>query len=217
MSRIFLIRHGEVEGNSGARPTFAGWNDVPLTARGERQAQAVARRLERERLRAVHSSDLQRARRTAEPIAALHGLEAQTDTALREVNYGAWAGLGEAEIRAGWGELWRQRQDDSWSVAAPDGESYEDLWQRLEPAWERIVAQSRESGEDAALVAHNGTIRILICHLLGMPPANYRRIVVSNGGLSCVEVGTGGSERKSASGPSLVVRFINESCHLQGI
>ncbi len=217
MSRIFLIRHGEVEGNSGARPTFAGWNDVPLTLRGERQVQAVAQRMQRERLRAVHSSDLQRARRTAEPIAALHGLEVQTDEAWREVNYGAWAGLGEAEIRAGWDELWRQRQSDVWRVAAPDGESYEDLWRRLQPAWERIVAQSRASDEDAAVIGHNGTIRILLCHLLGMPSANYRRIAVSNGGLSCVEVRADDSDSTSASGLPPVIRFINESCHLQGI
>lgn len=216
MSRIFLIRHGEVEGNSGERLTFAGWNDVPLTARGERQAEAVARRLEHENLRAVYSSDLQRARRTAELIAAAHSLEVQTDAALREVDYGAWTGLSETEVVAGWGELWRRRQRDPENVAAPDGESYADLWRRLQPAWERIAAQSLQSGGDMVTVGHNGTIRILLCHLLGMPPANYRRIGVSNCGLSCVELASGRGAATAAR-PAPVVRFINEGCHLREI
>jgi broad specificity phosphatase PhoE len=92
------VRHGEVEGNSGERRTFAGWNDLALTPRGEQQARATAKRLERENVRAVYASDLQRARRTAETIAQPHGLPVQTDAALREVHYGTWAGLGEADV-----------------------------------------------------------------------------------------------------------------------
>ncbi|HEY0073357.1 MAG TPA: histidine phosphatase family protein, partial [Abditibacteriaceae bacterium] len=65
MSQIFLVRHGEVEGNYGPKRTFAGWGDKPLTEKGLRQAQAVAERLAHEPLTAVYTSDLKRALHTA--------------------------------------------------------------------------------------------------------------------------------------------------------
>jgi broad specificity phosphatase PhoE len=180
LSRIFLVRHGEVEGNSGERRTFSGWNDVALTTRGERQAHATARRLERENVRAIYSSDLQRARRTAQTIAEPHKLSVQTDAALREVHYGAWAGLGEAELLAGWSELWRQRLADPVNVAAPEGESLVDLWRRVEPAWNIVVERHIANNEDAVVVAHNGTVRVLVCGVLGaagkLPSHSHRQL-----------------------------------------
>jgi broad specificity phosphatase PhoE len=217
LSRIFLVRHGEVEGNSGERLTFSGWHDVALTPRGELQAQAVAQRLKRENIGAVYSSDLQRAQRTAEAIATQHDLPVQTDAALREVNYGDWAGLSEAELLADWNTLWQQRLADPVNVAAPGGESLSDLWRRVEPAWQSIAA--RHSGEghgeeerDAVVVGHNGSIRALVCHLLGMPPAHYRRVRITNCGLTCVQIVKSGNITK----PPLI-EFVNETCHLNGI
>ena len=202
------MRHGEVEGNSGEHRTFAGWNDLALTPRGEQQARATAKRLERENVRAVYASDLQRARRTAETIAEPHGLPVQTDEALREVHYGAWAGLGEAELLSDWSELWKQRLSDPVNVAAPEGESMVDLWLRLEPAWNRIVERHTASQEDAVLVAHNGPVRVLVCGVLGMPLENYRRIHIGNCSLTCVQIN---------KGKPPLVEFVNETCHLTDI
>jgi broad specificity phosphatase PhoE len=202
-----------VEGNSGERPTFTGWTDKPLTARGERQADAVARRLGEEKLHAVYSSDLRRAMHTAERIAAVHSLKVQSDADLREVNYGAWEGIGEAEIVAAWNREWELRLADPENQSPPDGESYAALWARMEPVLTSIVARHR--AENVALVGHNGTIRILLCHLLGMDIKNYRRIRVSNGGLSRVEVH---HDREYAGGwPRAVVSCLNETRYLQGV
>ena len=209
MSRIFLVRHGEVEGNSGNRPTFSGWHDVVLTARGQAQAQATAQRLAGEHIGAVFSSDLQRARDTAEKIAARHGLVVQTDTALREVNYGAWSGLGEAEIEAGWSDLWRRRLSDAVNVAAPEGESLRDLQKRLLPAWQRIVETNRESERDFVVVGHNGSIRVLVCYLLGVPLENYRRVRSENCGITGIEI--------SPDAKPPVVLFVNETSHLKSV
>lgn len=202
------MRHGEVEGNSGERRTFSGWNDVALTTRGEQQAQATAKRLEREKVRAVYSSDLQRAHSTAQTIAESHALPVQTNAALREVHYGAWAGLGEAELVAGWSDLWRQRLSDPVHTAAPEGESLADLWRRLQPAWNNIVERHNASDEDAVLVAHNGTVRVLVCGVLGMPLENYRRIHIGNCSLTCVQLN---------KGKPPLVEFVNETCHLTDI
>jgi broad specificity phosphatase PhoE len=222
--KIFLVRHGEVEGNSGPRPTFAGWADKPLTPRGVEQAEAVAARLASENIRLVWSSDLQRARITAETIAARHGLSVYTDAALREVSYGAWENLGHEEIHRDWAEHWARRLADPLGVAPPDGENYQTLWARLEPAWSafldeaetqasaRPVAGTRNSTVPAAvLVAHNGPLRLLLCHMLGIPVSNYRRLKTSNCGLSTLEIETKNGKR------AIVVACINETAHLRAL
>jgi len=208
LSRIFLVRHGEVEGNSGAHRTFAGWADKPLTERGELQAQAVANRLARETIGLICSSDLQRARRTAERIAAPHKLQVRTDAALREVNYGQWEGLSESEILQNFAADWNARVEDPETNAPTGGESLADLWRRLEPAWRSLVEQTESTPEYASvLVAHNGTIRVLLCQLLGVPIRHFRRIHCDNCGLCLVE-------RKNGS---WTILKINETAHLGGI
>lgn len=200
---IFLVRHGEVEGNSGAHRTFAGWRDSPLTARGEMQAQQVAARLEREAIDAVYASDLQRARLTAEAIAVKHGLEVRVEPDLREVNYGKWEGLSEAELKADFAESWGKRSADPVNVAPPDGESYADLWARLQPVWERIVSQTEH--KNIVVVGHNGSVRAILCTLLGTPLSNLRRIQINNCSLSRVEIAASGT----------LIRCLNDTHHLE--
>ena len=224
MFQVFLVRHGEVEGNSGPRPTFAGWTDKALTPRGEAQARAVGERLARENIGLVWSSDLQRARKTGEAIAAHHGLEVDTKSALREVNYGAWESLGHEEIHRDWAEHWARRLADPLGVAPPGGENYDALWARREPAWHAFLEATAEvqststvlespSGAAPAgvLVAHNGPLRLILCHLLGIPVANYRRLKTSNCGLTTIEIETSGGARAS------VVACVNETAHLRDI
>ena len=226
------MRHGEVEGNSaatGGRLRFAGWADKPLTARGEMQAQAIAQRLSTENLNAIWSSDLQRARHTAEAIAQFHSLPIGVDAALREVNYGAWEGLGLEEIERDWLDLWRARQLDAEHSAPPEGESYHDLWQRVRPAWNKIVndkiINDGEADARIAVVAHNGTLRILLCHLLRMPIRFYKVLHTSNCGLTHLEITRRADIEYSnieysiddESSHEIVLRFMNDSNHLREI
>lgn len=211
MATVFFVRHGEVEGNSGERRTFAGWGDKPLTSRGEKQAAAVAARLKREPLAAVYASDLQRACRTGDKIAESHGLTARCLPELREVNYGAWEGLTEKEVADGWGLLWQKRVADPLNVAPPGGESYADLWERVHPAWRQISL--RHPDESIVIVGHNGSLRVLLCHLLGTPLQFARRIHLSNCGLSRADI-----KRIDAGGESgISIMFVNEINHLEGI
>lgn len=221
MFQVFLVRHGEVEGNSGPAPTFAGWADKPLTPRGMAQAGAIAERLAGENIGLVWSSDLQRARNTAEAIAARHGLEVNVVEALREVYYGAWESVGHAEILRDWAELWAQRVADPLGVAPPGGENYNALWARLEPAWNEFLdaaknqcaaEESNKTATGAVLVAHNGPLRLLLCHLLGIPVANYRRLKTSNCGLSVLEINEAPDGTRS-----VVVAGVNETAHLRAI
>lgn len=196
MANIYLIRHGEVAGNAG-RLFFSGWDDVPLTPHGLEQARAVSKYLQSANLKAVYCSDLQRARRTAQEIAAPHGLQVLADAAWREIHFGDWAGADENDLLSRWPELWRARQADPEGVRAPNGENLGDVWKRVQPAWESVVSQPELESEheggpgDVAIVAHQGTIRVLMLGLLGAPLGSYRALIVRNCSVSTLAVAKG--------------------------
>lgn len=220
MTTIYLIRHGDVAGNSGAHRTFAGARDLELTARGLLQVGAIATRMEGVHLDAVYASTLQRAWRTADAIAASHDLPVTRLAAWNEVNYGEWEGLSEAEIAASYGDLWRARVADPWKIAPPGGESYLMLWRRLAPAWNQITREHQN--QSIAIVGHNGSLRVLLCELLGAPPSNARRLHIGNCSLTKVNVESADAPDVAASGaklegPPLVIEYINDTSHLQGI
>lgn len=216
MTTIYLVRHGEVAGNSGEVRTLAGWRDLELTPRGVSQAQSIAARLAGAGLDAVYASTLQRAFLTADAIAAEHNLQTTRDADFREVNYGDWEGLSEAQILENHAELWRRRVQDPWQVAPPGGESYRMLWQRLERAWNGVLA--RHQDQTVAIVGHNGSIRVLLCMLLDAPPANARRLQIGNCSLSKVQIGDAPTPLAGKlESPPVVIQYINQIAHLEGI
>ncbi len=216
MTTIYLVRHGEVAGNSGAVRTFAGARDLELTPRGLRQAESIAARLENTEIDAVYASTLQRAWRTADGIAARFGLETVREPGFCEVDYGAWEGLSEAEILADYADLWARRVEDPWSVAPPGGESYEMLWARLQPSWDAVIA--RHDGQNIVIVGHNGSIRVLLCQLLGAPPANARRLQIDNCSVTKLRIGSAPNfPGGKLLGSPVVIQYINQTAHLEGI
>lgn len=216
MTTIYLVRHGDVAGNSGEIRTFAGMRDLELTARGRGQAQAVAERLRHEKVDVVYASTLQRAWRTADGIAAHHDLTTIQDAGFCEVNYGEWEGLSESDILESYADLWKQRVADPWSVSPPGGESYAMLWERLEPAWERVL--SRHQGQTIVIVGHNGSLRVLLCQLLGAPPTNARRLHIDNCSVTKIHVGNAPTvPHGKLEGPPVVIQYINNTAHLEAI
>src|SRR4051812_32922694 len=98
MPLLYLVRHGETAFNRESR--WQGHRDTTLTAFGEAQARAAARRLEREHPTALYTSPLTRALRTATVIGNAVGLEPEPRDDLREVDVGSWEGLTADEVRA---------------------------------------------------------------------------------------------------------------------
>lgn len=187
MTTILLARHGESDWNHAKR--WQGVADRPLTERGRRQAVELADRLAKTELDAVYSSDLQRARATAEVVAARNGLEVRTTLDLREVDVGSWSGLTRAEAEARDPEAYARwlHGGEGWE----DGETYAELSHRVVQAIRRIAAA--HDGQRVLVVAHGGTIRAIHAAALGMDVRTYRRIqpVEPNASLSavCVEDG----------------------------
>ena len=166
MSRLLLLRHGESEWNAQGR--WQGWADPPLSELGRRQALEAGRRLQGEGFSAVASSDLERARHTAELAASCLGLAADVhvDADLREFDVGEWSGLTRSQIEAGWpAEFadWRAGRRDS----APGGEARGQFVDRVVAAVERLGAAF--AGQTVLVISHGGTIGTLE-RFLGVKP-----------------------------------------------
>lgn len=184
---MLLARHGESDWNRSKQ--WQGFADRPLTDLGRRQAAELAERLEETELDAVYSSDLQRARETAEIVARTKGLAVETTPDLREVDVGSWSGLTRAEAEARHPEHYARwlQGGEGWE----DGETYDQLGERVVSAVRRIA--KAHPGERVLLVAHGGTIRAIHAAALGVDVHSYRRIqrVEPNATLSAVCVDDG--------------------------
>jgi probable phosphoglycerate mutase len=187
VTTILLARHGESDWNHTKR--WQGFADRPLTELGLAQAERLADRLDETELDAVWSSDLKRARDTAEVVARRKGLEVQTTPELREVDVGSWSGLTRAEAEARFPEGYARwiQGGEGWE----DGETYSQLGERVVRAILAIAA-AHEGGR-VLVVAHGGTIRAIHAAALGVDVSTYRRIqrVEPNATLSavCIEEG----------------------------
>lgn len=164
-TRLFLIRHGQVEGHEEKR--YNGQGNIPLTARGRRQLEAVAGRLAGVPLDAVWSSDLDRCRYGAEQLAAARALTVVYSPALRELHVGEWEGRTWQELQASYPVEWQARLDDIVHYRIPGGESFLDAARRVRAALAKLLAA--HPGQNVALVAHGGVNRIILLDALGAP------------------------------------------------
>jgi broad specificity phosphatase PhoE len=162
---IYLLRHGEIVHADQRR--FVGHLDVPLSPRGEAQCRVQAQRLRGSGLAAVFCSDLRRAVRSAEIIAAPHGLRPEPLPALREMDMGRWEGLTAAELEAGEPAAFKEWMTRVGEYPFPGGEDVARLVARAWAAFEAIAAE--HAGHAVAVVAHAGPNRAILCRALGLP------------------------------------------------
>jgi probable phosphoglycerate mutase len=202
--RLILARHGATQHNLDGRLT--GQIDAPLSALGERQAVALASRLENWRFDAIIASDLIRARATAAAIARRRGLPVDLDPDLREIDMGTWSGKPNTD----WSEAERARfaameRDAAGTVAAPEGESFSELAVRVE----RALLRARERFPDGNVlwVTHGGVISALLTRTLGIGFDNRHRLRRANCALF---------ELIFAGNQSIIAR-LNDTAHLEAL
>jgi alpha-ribazole phosphatase len=162
IASLVVVRHGETEWNASKR--FQGRSDVALSVRGREQAHAIARALEHEPFTHAFSSDLVRARETADAILAYHpGLNVYAEERLREFDFGAWEGLTWAEILQNWPELASAEATAARLYEPPGGEAFSSVVERVGS----FVRDIRELGSRAHVlaVAHAGTLHALLAAL----------------------------------------------------
>lgn len=180
---VYLVRHGAVVGAETRR--FIGHLDVPLSPHGEHQVAAVARRLAAVPLVAVYSSDLVRTRRSADLVAAPHGLRPIALAGLREFAMGQWEGLTAEEIRALAPDAFAAWMADVGRFQFPGGENLDQVATRSWAAFEDIVAA--HEGQRVAIVAHGGSLRTILCRALGMGLDRLLALGQDYAGLSMLE------------------------------
>ena len=170
LPQAVLVRHGETAWTISGQHT--GRTDIPLTGRGERDAQALSARLKGMRFTNVLTSPLQRARRTGE----LAGFAecAQADPDLMEWDYGAYEGRRTSDIRAE-RPGWRLFED-----GCPGGEALAEVSARAD----RVIARIRALKGDVLVFAHRDILRILAARWIALPALEARRLYLETASLS---------------------------------
>lgn len=166
---IFLIRHAHPDYPGGVKMCLGQKNDLPLGALGFQQAIELAQRFEHIPLEAVYTSPLLRARQTAEAIAAgkrpVHVLED-----LIELDGGEWDGLTHEQLRARYPAHFGPHARGG---CPPGGESDEAGLARMLSALSYIESHTDRF---AAIVAHSGVNRLLLCHLSRLPLTEKKKM-----------------------------------------
>jgi alpha-ribazole phosphatase len=184
--RLMVARHGQTSFNVEGR--FTGQLDIPLDERGLRQAEALGQRLRETRLDAVVSSDLQRARATAQAIARHHGLPVEEDADLREIAFGAWEGHTYTEVVARDRALVARWEADPTRDAPPGGETVTELHARVVRALDRW--RGRHPQGTVLWAVHGGVIEVLLCHVLKVALSRRWEFRHENASVTELEVNT---------------------------
>jgi len=183
MSKLLLVRHGNTKLNSAER--FWGQTDVELSAQGIKQAERLRDRLSTQPIDSVYTSNLRRARVTAEIIASRRELKITSCAELGEINFGQVEGLTFSEISQRYPDLAEAMASWSQPSRFPGGEGPEELNSRVRKFLPRLAGHGPD--ETILIVAHAGTLRMLICNLLGLELGYWRRIRLDLASLSILE------------------------------
>ena len=160
MSRVLFIRHAETE----MAGRFCGQSDPDLNAQGQAQLARLAEVLSSEAITGVYSSDLRRARSTAQAIAASRNVPLTLSPALREIHFGRWEGLTWAEIEHMDPAYARKCVDAYPHLPAPAGESFRNFETRVLAEVKDLIGRD---ADPIAVVTHAGVLRVVLRHLHG--------------------------------------------------
>lgn len=200
MGRMFLVRHGETIWNNELR--YQGHTDVPLNAAGREQATKLADRLKGEKIDYFYASDLSRAMETAQIIAKPHGKTVTGVELLRETRFGVWEGLKFTEIQEKYPTIWNQWKVDPRGTLIPEGEYLDEVAVRVMQGIKQII--TRHPDDSVLVVAHGGTIRLILAEFLEMDIRNLWRIRQDNTALNVIDI----------YGDRPIVAVINDVHHL---
>ncbi len=203
MIRLYLIRHGETEFNLQGR--IQGQSDSPLTLLGMRQAEAIAKRLSEDRFSAIYSSDLTRARQTAEVIAMTNSQAVITTPLLREAQFGIIQGMNRMEIEEKYPAEMHEWRQNPHTMRPPGAETYQQVVDRCGKFIDEVL-QAHEDGSQVLVVCHGGSLRGLIVAACHLPIAFYRMQHFSNASLSILDVGE-----------NPMLRLMNDTFHLANV
>lgn len=167
----YLVRHGKDDDT-----VRGGWSDAPLTREGILQAEVLAERLAAEpqlHIARIYSSDLNRARQTAQILAQALNLPVRNMPQFREVNNGMLAGMKNAQALEEYpGLFWNTLE---WDSCYPDGESPHIFYDRIRHAWKEFKEEQRGQEGNVALITHGGVINVILHIERGLTYSNKKK------------------------------------------
>ncbi len=170
MTTLLLVRHGETDWNRDGR--WQGQSDTPLNELGRRQARELAATLDG--VDVLYSSDLARARETAEIVADRLGIEIRVDSRLRERSFGAWEGLTTSEIEDRFSESHGRWQAGE-GFGADDAEPFDVFAGRVGAFLDDVL--HRHPQETVLVIGHGGSIRVIHALATGLDYVRDHRLI----------------------------------------
>jgi broad specificity phosphatase PhoE len=164
-TRLYLVRHGEVEAQY--QRVFGGRIDMDLSPRGHEQARSLAGFLESTPLDRIYASPMKRVQQTLTPIVNAHRPAPSVLEGLREVDFGAWTGLGWDQVRERFGVSafdWLHLLQNG---GIAEAEPVADFSRRVRSCLDQVLTEGQ--GQKVAIVCHGGVVRMLLAHLLDLP------------------------------------------------
>ena len=163
ITRFGLIRHAQTVWNRDKK--IQGHSDSALTAEGERQASSWGQMLSQFSWDRILASDTGRALTTGERINAFLKLPIETDSRLREQDWGRWAGKTIPQIQTELAQVLDDQINAGWNFCPPGGENRKSVLDRSHRALQS--AFDKWPGENILVVTHEGVIKSLVYHLSG--------------------------------------------------
>lgn len=200
MTRIFLIRHGETEWNALGR--LQGTSNVQLSTVGIHQAKLLAAHAPFQTADAIYSSDLIRARSTAEILAERFNLKLRVMLELREANFGDWEGHSVKELAEDLDSGFENFFINPEHCYPPRGETFGECQTRMVSALQKIIAENEN--KRVIIVSHGAAIRLLLCAILEMPIRKMWSLAQFNMALNILRVDDG----------NITVELLNGTMHL---
>jgi probable phosphoglycerate mutase len=194
---IYLIRHGEKASKK------ENVMDIELTPKGFRQAELLGRRLVGSGIERIYASDMARAVQTAVTVNRFLNVPLEIRSFLREIDMGECETLGWEQAYERYPEFKAAFERHEADVPYPGGESGADVWNRARRTLDEIAQSGLRS---AAVVAHGGTIRSILCGALGLP--QERRFFLGNPPEHC------GISILEYSGGQYYLHSFNDCAHL---
>jgi broad specificity phosphatase PhoE len=170
VTTLLLVRHGETDWNREGR--WQGLPDTHLNDHGREQARSLA--LQTDGVDVIYSSDLARARETAEIVAEDLGLEVRLDERLRERSFGEWEGFNMAEIEERFAEAHRRWRAGE-GPGAEDAEPFAEFARRIHDFLNEIL--ERHPGETVLVISHGGSIRAIHAVAAGLDYVRDHRLI----------------------------------------
>ncbi len=182
MRKIYFVRHGETNANVEKR--YCGYTDIELNGNGTMQAKNISKILEKYNIDLIYSSDLIRAKTTAEEINKYHKLNIEYLSELREMNFGILEDLTFKEIGKFYPEEKEKILDLDNNYQFTDGESLSMLYKRVNKIFNEIINKNLD--KNILIVSHGGAIQSILTEILSGDINRYWNIEIENCKISTV-------------------------------